>query len=66
MHAETPSGSVAFTARHAIVTFPIGVLKAQHSRLFEPPLPAAKQAAIANLGVGLLDKVRVCNCNVLH
>jgi hypothetical protein len=55
--AESPSGSATFQARHAIVTFPIGVLKAHSSSLFEPPLPAEKQAAIANLGVGLLDKV---------
>jgi hypothetical protein len=57
VHAESPSGSVTFQAKHAIVTFPIGVLKAHSSSLFEPPLPAEKQAAIANLGVGLLDKV---------
>jgi hypothetical protein len=57
VHAESPSGSVTFQARHAIVTFPIGMLKAHSSSLFEPPLPAEKQAAIAKLGVGLLDKV---------
>jgi hypothetical protein len=33
------------------------MLKAHSSSLFEPPLPAEKQAAIAKLGVGLLDKV---------
>jgi hypothetical protein len=65
VHAETPSGSATFHTRHAIVTFPIGVLKARSSSLFEPPLPAEKQAAIANLGVGLLDKVRHAACKAL-
>lgn len=39
-----------------IVTVPLGVLK-RGSISFSPPLPAAKQAAIAALGMGLLDKV---------
>ena len=42
--------------RHVIVTVPLGVLK-KGSITFSPPLPAAKQAAIAALGMGLLDKV---------
>jgi hypothetical protein len=63
VQADTPRGSITLHARHAIVTFPIGVLKAHSSSLFEPPLPAEKQAAIAKLGVGLLNKVSL-NFNV--
>lgn len=44
------------TADAAIVTVPLGVLKAGHIR-FTSPLPAAKQEAIDRLGMGLLDKV---------
>jgi monoamine oxidase len=40
----------------AVVTLPLGVLKAGLVR-FSPALPAAKQAAIARLGVGVLDKL---------
>ena len=40
----------------AVVTLPIGVLKAG-SVDFNPPLPARKQAAINALGAGLLDKL---------
>ena len=39
-----------------IVTVPLGVLKAGKIA-FDPPLPAAKQQAIQQLGMGLLDKV---------
>ena len=45
-----------FVADRAIVTLPLGVLKAG-AVTFEPPLPAAKQAAIERLGVGTLAKV---------
>lgn len=39
-----------------IVTVPLGVLK--HGAIaFDPPLPSDKQAAIAALGMGLLDKI---------
>ncbi|WP_164659969.1 FAD-dependent oxidoreductase [Tropicibacter sp. Alg240-R139] len=39
-----------------IVTVPLGILKRGHIT-FAPPLPAKKQKAIAQLGMGLLDKV---------
>lgn len=45
-------------AAHAVISVPLGVLK-QGSIEFSPPLPPAKQEAIANLGVGLLNKVFV-------
>jgi monoamine oxidase len=45
-----------FEADRVIVTLPIGVLK-RGSVQFEPQLPSEKQAAIATLGVGLLDKL---------
>lgn len=45
-----------FHGDRVIVTLPLGVLKA-NVVAFDPPLPAAKQAAIQRLGVGLLDKV---------
>jgi monoamine oxidase len=41
---------------HVIVTVPLGVLK-RGAIGFSPPLPKAKQQAIAKLGMGLLDKV---------
>ncbi|WP_072013847.1 FAD-dependent oxidoreductase [Myxosarcina sp. GI1] len=44
-----------FTAAKAIVTLPLGVLKKQ-TVTFSPPLPIAKQKAIALLGVGILNK----------
>lgn len=40
----------------AIVTVPLGVLQAG-TITFDPPLPAAKTAALGRLGMGLLDKV---------
>ncbi|MBL8625970.1 MAG: FAD-dependent oxidoreductase [Myxococcales bacterium] len=46
----------AVTAPRALVTLPLGVLKAGAVG-FDPPLPARKQAAIAALGVGVLDKL---------
>lgn len=44
-----------FTADAVIVTVPLGVLKAQ-SIGFEPALPAETQAAIEDLGMGLMNK----------
>ena len=40
----------------AVVTVPIGVLKAEKVE-FDPPLPARTRTAIDGLGAGLLDKV---------
>jgi monoamine oxidase len=51
---ETDQGS--FEADAVIVTLPLGVLKAERVE-FEPPLPAAKRAAIGRLRVGALAKV---------
>jgi monoamine oxidase len=45
-----------FEADYAIVTVPLGVLKAGAIR-FDPPLPQAKQAAIRDLGMSVLNKV---------
>ena len=42
-------------ADRVLVTVPLGVLKAGQIR-FEPPLPAARQEAIARLGMGNLNK----------
>ncbi len=49
------SGEV-LTADHAVITVPIGVLKA-NSITFDPPLPDDKLRAITALGAGLLDKL---------
>jgi monoamine oxidase len=51
---ETSTGSV--DADRAIVTVPLGVLKAG-AIAFDPPLPGTKRQAIERLGFGLLDKV---------
>ncbi len=51
---STPSGEVR--GSHAIVTVPLGVLKAGVIA-FDPPLPASKRAAIERLDMGNLEKV---------
>ncbi len=51
---ETDQGT--FSADQVVVTLPLGVLQ-QGDVTFAPPLPAQKQAAIAALGMGLLDKL---------
>lgn len=56
--ATAPSGPVTLSAKAAIITLPLGVLKARAAALFSPPLPADKQRAIEALGMGLLNKVR--------
>ena len=50
------SGSQQFRAKTAIVTVPVGVLQAGIPE-FRPGLPAAKQAAFADMGTGDLLKV---------
>lgn len=45
-----------FSADQVVVTLPLGVLK-KGSVTFTPALPAQKRAAIADLGMGLLDKL---------
>lgn len=51
---ETAAGR--FAARAAVISLPLGVLKADTVR-FDPPLDRAKQRAIARLGVGELEKI---------
>jgi monoamine oxidase len=52
VHASTGS----FTGTHAIVTVPLGVLKASTIEL-DPPLPSAHVEAIGRVGFGALEKV---------
>jgi polyamine oxidase len=51
---ETNRGTIH--AEFAIVTLPLGVLKAG-SVIFDPPLPQRKEQAIKRLGVGVLNKL---------
>ncbi len=51
---RTASGRT-FAGEFAVITLPLGVLKRGSVR-FTPALPTAKTAAIARLGMGLLDK----------
>jgi monoamine oxidase len=46
----------SLTADQVLVTVPLGVLKAD-AITFDPPLPQPKTAAIARLGMGLLNKL---------
>ncbi len=59
-HSDTgvtvTAGGVSHTADFAVVTLPLGVLKA-NSVAFDPPLPADKQQAMGRLGVGKINKV---------
>jgi monoamine oxidase len=55
---ELVCGARSFHGKHAIVTLPLGVLKAGHVR-FDPPLPAVKTDAINRLGYGSLAKARL-------
>jgi monoamine oxidase len=53
---ETTTGPIR--ARQAIVTLPLGVLRAGQV-LFDPPLPSTKTDAIARLGIGSLAKAHL-------
>lgn len=53
---RTADGAV-LRARRAVVTLPLGILKAGEVT-FSPELPARKLAAIKHLEMGVLDKVR--------
>lgn len=50
------AGGQTFTADYAVVTVPLGVLKA-NAITFNPPLPQAKQHAIQRLQMGVLSKL---------
>jgi hypothetical protein len=52
----TTAAGVRYTAPYAVITAPLGVLKAG-SITFNPALSAAKRTAITRVGVGVLDKV---------
>ena len=43
--------------RRMVCTLPLGVLKARHKLIFEPPLPSTKVLAMEGLSMGLLNKV---------
>ncbi len=45
-----------FGADYVVSTLPLGVLQHEH-KIFDPPLPAWKQAAMQRLGYGVLNKV---------
>ncbi len=50
------NGGISARFDAVIITVPLGVLK-QGGIFFDPPLPAAKQEAIAQMGMGTLDKL---------
>lgn len=52
----TTADGATHRAAHAIVTLPLGVLKAGDVQ-FDPPLPAPKQHAVEGLGVGHVNKI---------
>ena len=56
VHAEGPRGPEVHEGRAAVVTVPLGVLKAG-DLAFDPPLPEAKRRAIRAIGFG--DAVKV-------
>jgi monoamine oxidase len=53
---ETARSGTFVQARRAVITLPLGVLKAGRVR-FDPPLSARKRDAIESLGVGVLNKL---------
>ncbi|KAK9810120.1 hypothetical protein WJX72_005080 [[Myrmecia] bisecta] len=55
----TCANGVVLEADAVIVTVSLGVLKASHEQLFQPPLPAAKVRAINKLAMGVVDKIFV-------
>lgn len=46
-----------FSAPYVISTIPLGVMKASHTKLFQPNLPTHKQLAIDHIKYGTLNKV---------
>lgn len=53
---EVVTENETFTADHAVITVPIGVLK-RNAIAFEPELPPQKREAIDGLGLGLSEKL---------
>ncbi|KAM8711412.1 hypothetical protein ACLKA7_000535 [Drosophila subpalustris] len=53
------SNGETLLADHVILTVSLGVLKAQHFQLFEPPLPLEKQRAVQGLAFGTVNKIFV-------
>jgi monoamine oxidase len=51
VRASTPEGDVCFRGGFAVVTLPLGILKAGTVE-FDPPLPAAKRHAIGSVAFG--------------
>lgn len=49
--------STKYEADYVIFTPSVGVLKTQHTTLFEPQLPTRKITAIENIGIGAVVKV---------
>ena len=47
----------SYIADHVIVTSSLGVLKAHHKDMFQPPLPKKKQEAIQDIGFGRVNKI---------
>jgi polyamine oxidase len=54
VRVSTNKGS--YSADRCVITLPLGVLK-KGEITFDPPLPAEKQAAIARLGMGTMNKI---------
>jgi protoporphyrinogen oxidase len=55
VHVVTVEGELTFD--HLVVSVPLGVLKASHQELFQPPLPPEKVEAIDRIGFGRVGKV---------
>lgn len=53
----TCANGTVITAKHVIVTIPLGVLKYSHETLFTPHLPEYKVKCIDSLGFSVVDKV---------
>jgi monoamine oxidase len=53
------SAKIYFTASHALITFPLGVLQSGSIR-FAPDLPANKQSALNKLAMGKVVRVTLC------
>lgn len=59
IHAFSPNGESSQEGVAAVVTVPLGVLKAGDV-IFDPPLPDEKQRSIDTLGYGDVTKVILC------